>query len=70
MSLFAIIKNILNLFAEPTFETGSRVNRLKLGALDRTDGRVVAQTEEGVLVEWPRGGAQWELPQHLCQQSA
>jgi len=70
MTLIAIIKAILNLFAEPTFEAGSRVNRLKLGALDRTDGRVVAQTEEGVLVEWPRGGAHWERPHQLCQQIA
>lgn len=70
MTFIAIVKAILNMFAEPTFETGSRVNRLNLGALDRTDGRVVAQTDQGVLVEWPRGGAHWERPHQLCQQIA
>ena len=70
MTLNSVIKAILNLFAEPSFETGARVNRLSKGALDRTDGRVVAQTEKGVLVEWPRNGSHWEMPHQLCQQIA
>lgn len=70
MSLSAIINAIPNLFAEPSFETGARVNRLSKGALERTDGRVVAQTDKGVLVEWPRNGAHWERPHQLCQQIA
>jgi hypothetical protein len=68
MNFQSIIKVILNLFAEPSFDTGARVNRVSKGALDRTDGRVVAQTEKGVLVEWPRNGAHWEMPHQLCQQ--
>lgn len=70
MSHQAITKAILNLFAEPSFDTGARVNRVSKGALDRIDGRVVAQTEKGVLVEWPRNGAHWEMPHQLCQQTA
>jgi len=70
MTLTAIIKAILNLFADPSFETGARVNRLSKGSLDLTDGRVVAQTARGVLVEWPRNGAHWEMPHQLCQQIA
>lgn len=68
MNPSSILNSILAMFAEPTFESGTRVNRLVMGSLDRTDGRVVAQTEKGVLVEWPRKGAHWERPQHLCQQ--
>lgn len=66
----AITKAILNLFVEPSFETGARVSRLSKGTLDRTDGRVVAQTDKDVLVEWPRNGAHWEMPHPLSQQIA
>jgi hypothetical protein len=45
-----------SLFAEPSFKTGERVNHVRGGSIKRTDGFVVAKTENGVLVEWPRGG--------------
>lgn len=64
------LQAILDLFAQPSFQPGVRVNRLAMGALDRTDGRVVAQTDAGVLVEWPRNGAHWEKPHQLCEQVA
>ncbi|MGE0350720.1 hypothetical protein [Hydrogenophaga sp.] len=57
-----------SLFQTPRFAAGARVNRMHRGSLDRVDGRVVAQTREGVLVEWPRNGAGWERPHALCQQ--
>lgn len=56
------------LFQTPRFAVGVRVNRFHQGSLDRTDGRVVAQTAQGVLVEWPRNGCGWERPNALCQQ--
>ncbi|MFW5331731.1 hypothetical protein [Hydrogenophaga sp. ZJX-1] len=52
----------------PRFTTGARVNRFNKGSIDRLDGRVVAQTDEGVLVDWPRFGSGWEQPHKLCQQ--
>mgnify|MGYP003383238582 CR=1 FL=1 len=48
---------IRELFEQPTFEPGERVNLVHGGNLQRTDGFVVGQTDGGVLVEWPRGGA-------------
>lgn len=44
------------LFSEPTFEPGERVNHVRRGAIQRTDGYVVAHADGGVMVEWPRGG--------------
>lgn len=55
-------------FQTPRFPAGARVNRLHKGSLDRVDGRVVAQTDDGVLVEWPRDGSGWEQPGALCLQ--
>ena len=63
-----MLKLFQSLFQTPRFQAGVRVNRLHLGSLDRTDGRVVAHTDEGVLVEWPRNGSGWERPNALCQQ--
>lgn len=63
-----MLKYLLTLFQTPRFAAGVRVNRLHQGSLDRTDGRVVAQTADGVLVEWPRNGSGWERPHALCQQ--
>lgn len=54
MSFLLFIKSI---FAEPTFKSGERVNHIRGGSIKRTDGYVVAKTENGVLVEWPRGGS-------------
>lgn len=48
---------IKSLFADPTFEAGERVNLVRGGTIERTDGYVVGQTAEGVLVEWPRAGS-------------
>lgn len=53
MSFLPFIKS---LFAEPSFKPGERVNHIRGGTMKRTDGYVVAKTENGVLVEWPRGG--------------
>lgn len=53
----SIILFIKSLFTDPTFEPGERVNHVHRGAIQRTDGYVVAQADGGVLVEWPRGGA-------------
>lgn len=63
-----MIELLKSYFQTPQFAAGARVNRLHKGSLDRVDGRVVAQTEEGVLVEWPRNGSGWEHPGALCQQ--
>ncbi|MBT9464400.1 hypothetical protein [Hydrogenophaga sp.] len=63
-----MLKFFQTFFQTPRFQVGVRVNRLHQGSLDRTDGRVVAQTAEGVLVEWPRNGSGWEHPNALCQQ--
>ncbi|MDR3369423.1 hypothetical protein [Rhodoferax sp.] len=46
-----------SLFTEPSFKPGERVNHISGGSIKRTDGCVVAKTESGVLVEWPRGGS-------------
>jgi hypothetical protein len=51
-----IILFLKSLFAEPTFEVGERVNLVRRGSIEQTDGYVVAQTSQGVLVEWPRCG--------------
>jgi hypothetical protein len=53
----SIILFIKSLFKEPTFKPGERVNHVRRGAIQRTDGYVVAYADGGVLVEWPRGGA-------------
>jgi hypothetical protein len=63
-----MIELLKSYFQTPQFAAGTRVNRLHKGSLDRVDGRVVAQTHEGVLVEWPRNGSGWEQPGALCQQ--
>lgn len=53
MSILLFLKS---LFEQPRFESGIRVNHVRGGAIARTDGYVVGQTEFGVWVEWPRGG--------------
>ncbi|QHE88076.1 hypothetical protein [Hydrogenophaga sp. BPS33] len=63
-----LIAFLNSFFRAPRFAAGARVNRLHKGTLDRIDGRVVAQTRDGVLVEWPRHGTGWERPGALCQQ--
>lgn len=63
-----MIKQLMSFFQTPRFNAGVRVNRFLQGSIDRVDGRVVAQTDEGVLVEWPRFGTGWERPQTLCEQ--
>ena len=61
-----ILLFIKSLFAEPTFVTGERVNLVRRGTIDRTDGYVIAQTDKGVLVEWPRVGARFMSASELC----
>ena len=59
----------------PRFPEGARVNLLNAtdprgwNAMDQIDGRVLTQTRQGVLVEWPRGGVRWVSPDALCQQA-
>ncbi|MCB2008098.1 MAG: hypothetical protein R3E92_01060 [Burkholderiaceae bacterium] len=53
MSILLFLKS---LFEQPRFESGARVNHVRGGSIQRTDGYVVGQTEFGVWVEWPRGG--------------
>lgn len=50
---------IKSLFAVATtqFAPGERVNLVRRGSIERTDGCVLAQTDKGVLVEWPRAGS-------------
>ena len=62
MTIFLFLKS---LFAQPNFASGERVNMIQGGAICRTDGYVVGQTEGGVLVEWPRGGASVVSANHL-----
>jgi hypothetical protein len=54
-----IILFIKSLFTEPAFAAGDRVNLVHGGTIDRTDGYVIALTDKGVLVEWPRFGASY-----------
>lgn len=53
MSILLFLKS---LFSQPRFEPGARVNHVRGGSIQRTDGYVVGQTGLGVWVEWPRGG--------------
>jgi len=55
-----------SLFSNPTFKHGERVNHVHGGTIDRTDGYVVAQTDKGVLVEWPRIGYCVMAPSELA----
>lgn len=52
-----MITFIKSLFLDPIFVPGERVNYIRGGSIQRTDGYVVGQTRNGVLVEWPREGA-------------
>ena len=63
-SIMSSIQSVL-MTAKPTiqFATGERVNHILRGAIERTDGYVIANTDSGVLVEWPRGGFSM-LPKH------
>ena len=54
MSIPSFIKALFN--EQPAFEHGDRVNLVQRGNLARTDGYVVAQSDDGVLIEWPNGG--------------
>jgi hypothetical protein len=54
MRIFLFFKS---LFSDPIFVAGERVNHVRGGTMDRTDGYVIGQTDKGVLVEWPRTGA-------------
>lgn len=62
MNILIFLKS---LFAQPSFRTGERVNHLQGGSMLRTDGFVVGQSAQGVLVEWPRGGATVVSPSEL-----
>lgn len=53
MYIFSFINSF---FADPTFHPGERVNLIRGGSIQRTDGYVVSQNDSGVMVEWPRQG--------------
>jgi len=68
---FSYLAEVLaDMFRVPKFSMGARVNLVRSGGVDRVDGRVLAQTQSGVLVEWPRHGQTWEDPHHICAQVA
>ena len=52
-------------FTEATFQSGEQVNLVRAGTIHRTDGHVIAQTDRGVLVEWPGRGASFMSPSEL-----
>jgi hypothetical protein len=54
MSIVALLHS---LFATPTIASGARVNQVHRGNVQRSDGYVIAHNDDGVLVEWPRGGS-------------
>ena len=70
-----MISFLKSLFQSPQFSQGARVNMVdgvyRFGATkaENIDGRVVTQTEQGVLVEWPRTGTRWMNPEALCLQA-
>lgn len=62
-----IISCLLSLFQSNDVQPqpGLRVNYAPYGHVEKCDGTVVAcDHARGVLVAWPRGGADW-LPKHL-----
>ncbi|HDR9105365.1 hypothetical protein P5X00_35540 [Paraburkholderia sp. A2RO-4L] len=63
-ALFALFR----LFETPKFSSGDRVNLLQDGAVVLFDGVVVAQTRQGVLVDWPTGRSDWISPTSLSLQ--
>ena len=70
-----MLNYLKSLFQTPRFTEGARVNQLvsplpmAWTVSDRIDGRVLTQTDHGVLVEWPRSGLRWVKPESLCQQA-
>ena len=62
----SIILFFQRLFASPTFQAGERVNHVRRGSLERSDGSVVAYMGGSVLVEWPPGGASVVPASELC----
>ena len=70
-----MLKYLKSLFQTPQFQAGTRVNLVDtayhVAATDPNgvDGRVMTQTSQGVLVEWPRTGARWMNPSALCPQA-
>ncbi|MBC7680887.1 MAG: hypothetical protein H7172_01015 [Ferruginibacter sp.] len=56
MQILYFIKSLFTI-ANIQFAPGERVNLVRRGSIERTDGCVLAQTDKGVLVEWPRAGS-------------
>ncbi len=56
MSILLFLKSLF-VSSQQSFSPGDRVNHVRGGAIRRTDGYVIAYSEAGVLVEWPRGGS-------------
>lgn len=66
--LIQILNSLRTSFSTPKFQSGARVNYMANGCMARFDGRVVTQSNKGVLVEWPRAGSLWEQPHQLYLQ--
>jgi hypothetical protein len=49
------------------FHPNERVNLVEHGNLARYDGVVIAETPQGVLVEWPKGGSRLSAPRDLVR---
>jgi hypothetical protein len=70
-----MLSYLKSLFQTPHFPAGARVNLLTgassllVDEAHGADGRVMTQTDKGVLVDWPRSGMRWVNPHSLCQQA-
>lgn len=70
-----MLKFLKSLFQTPAFPEGARVNQVNPAFPEawtpgnQIDGRVLTQTNQGVLVEWPHIGMRWVSPDALCQQA-
>jgi len=66
IEMTTIFSSLMALFTstKEQIEPGLRVNYVPRGYVEKFDGTVVAcDRARGVLVAWPRGGADW-LPEH------
>lgn len=66
-SLVALIAFLFSSPATPVFVAGDRVNLIQRGIIVRTDGYVLAQTPQGVLVEFNNTGHFMADPVSLCR---
>jgi hypothetical protein len=63
-----IIAFVLARFApRPHFKPNDRVNLVENGTVARFEGVVIAETPQGVLVDWPKGGSRLSDPDDLVR---